>query len=179
MIKDRIKLAEHFNDLGFKRGAEIGVADGRYAEILCQKIPGLHLTAVDPWIPYEGNWRSQDYQQKAYERAVERLTPFKANIVRKTGIEASLDVPDKSLDFVFIDGNHYFDYIMEDIITWSRKVRKGGIVSGHDYYEFRSGGIIKAVDAYVEAHDIDLELTMHNPGGHQDDQAPCWFFVKE
>lgn len=177
-IRDRIELAKFFNQSGFKKGAEIGVADGRYAEILCQNIPGLHLIAVDPWTPYDGNWRSKDYQQKAYETAVERLQSYRPTILRKTSIEASLEVPDESLDFVFIDGDHHFDYIMEDIIAWSRKVRKGGIVSGHDYYEFKTGGIIPAVDAYVKAHNIDLQLTMKNPGGHKDDQCPCWYYQK-
>lgn len=179
MIKDRIKLAEHFNSLGFHRGAEIGVADGRYAEILCQKIPGLKLTAVDPWMPYDGNWRSRGYQENAYKTAQYRLKDYPVRFIKDYSIPASLSILDESLDFVFIDGDHHFDFIMEDIIAWSRKVRKGGIVSGHDYYEFKSGGIVPAVDAYVKAHNIDLQLTLANQGGHKDDQVPCWYFVKE
>lgn len=167
MVKDRIALAEYFNELGFTRGAEIGVADGRYSEILCQKIKGLELLAVDPF-----------YRPGHYERAIERLKPFKVTIKREISMKAVLEVPDKSLDFVFIDGNHKFDYVMEDIIGWSRKVRRGGIVSGHDYYQFHSSGVIQAVNAYVEEHKVDLNLTLRGVAEHKDDQCPCWWFIK-
>lgn len=178
MLTDRIELAKHFNKLGFKVGAEIGVADGRYSEILCKNIPGLKLYCVDPWLPYEDNWRSEKYQQGAYKRAKERLDNYNVEFIKKISIEASLAFQDKILDFVFIDGVHTFDYVMEDIIAWSRKVRKGGIVSGHDYYQFNKSGIIQAVNAYVEEHKIDLNLTLRNEDGHKDDKCPCWWFVK-
>ena len=181
MVRDRIELARYFNKLGFTNGAEIGVADGRYSEILLKNIPNLILKMVDPWMPYEGNWRSSEYQQQAYEKACERVEDYKrGQVIRKTSIEASLDVSDACLDFVFIDGVHTFDYVMEDIIAWSRKVRKGGIVSGHDYYQFRESGVIQAVNAYVEEHKIDLNLTLYSEEDrHKDDRCPCWWFVKK
>jgi hypothetical protein len=58
------------------------------------------------------------------------------------------------LDFVYIDGHHGFDYVMQDLIEWSKVVRPGGIVSGHDYYRFRWAGVVPAVDAYTHAHQI-------------------------
>jgi len=67
---------------------------------------------------------------------------------------------------------------MEDIITWTRKVKKGGIVSGHDMYHFRTGGVFKAVCFYCEANQIELNIIPRYSGGHKDDQAPCWYFVK-
>lgn len=179
IIKDRIDLLKWFNEKGFRYGAEIGSADGRFAQLMCENIPGLQLYCVDPYIPYENNWRSADYQQKAYETALERLSTYNAKIIRTTSIEASLKILDESLDYVFIDGAHDFDHVMEDIIAWSRKVRKGGVVSLHDYYEFKTGGVIRAVNAYVEAHNIDLNLTLRNVAEHKDDQCPCaWWVVK-
>ena len=55
-------LAELFNELEFKRGAEIGVADGRNALTLCEKIPGLKLFCIDPWEVYKDNPRAHDDQ---------------------------------------------------------------------------------------------------------------------
>lgn len=178
-IRNRIELAKYFNQLRFEVGAEVGVADGRYAEILCENIPGLRLWAVDPWMPYDGNWRSKEYQDGAYKKALERLDKYNVVIMPQISMEACRTIEDDSLDFVFIDGDHHFDFIMEDIINWTRKVRKGGIVSGHDYYPFSSGGVITAVDAYVKAHGIDLQITPRNEDGHKDDRVPCWWFVKE
>jgi len=37
------------------------------------------------------------------------------------------------LDFVYIDGHHGFKYVAEDICEWSKKVRKGGVIAGHDF----------------------------------------------
>jgi len=180
LIKDRIELAEHFNKLGFKTVVEIGTADGRYAEILCQKIPMLDmLYTIDPYIPYNGNWRSQDYQNKAYQKAKSRLEKYNAQIINKTSMDALQDFDNGDIDAVFIDGDHHFDYVMEDIIAWSRKVKKGGIVSLHDYYSFSSGGVVEAVDAYVKAHNIDLQLTLKNNDGHQDDRVPCAWWIKK
>ena len=68
--------------------------------------------------------------------------------------EAFDAMPDVSLDFVYIDGDHSFDHAMLDLILWSRKVRPGGIVAGHDYYRFRGAGVVNAVDAYTTAHQI-------------------------
>lgn len=177
-IRNRIELAMYFNQLGFDKGAEIGVADGRYSEILCQKISGLELFSIDPWTPYEGNWRNTEYQKNAYLKAEDRLRKYNVHLLAQTSLTAATDFQDESLDFVFIDGDHRFDPVMLDILLWAPKVRKGGIVAGHDYYEHKAGGVIPAVDAYVKAHNIQLNIIPRDEGAHQDDKVPCWWFVK-
>jgi predicted O-methyltransferase YrrM len=167
MITNRIELAEYFANLGFTKGCEVGTADGRYSEILCQKIKGLELIAVDPF-----------YRKGHEEKARERLKPFNVTIEKMTSMEAVRFVANESLDFVFIDANHSFDYVMEDIINWSRKVKSGGIVSGHDYYHFVNSGVIEAVNKYCEIHRINLNLTAWDNSGYKDDKCPCWWFVK-
>lgn len=162
-------MAKHFADRGFTKGAEVGVADGRYSEILCENIPNLELMAVDPF-----------YRPGHYEKTQERLKKYNATIIRKTSMEAVLDVPDGLLDFVFLDGNHRFDFVMEDIIGWSRKVRTGGIVAGHDYYHFNDSGVVEAVNIFTQLHRIELCLTPRNSRSeaHVDDRVPCWYFTK-
>jgi len=176
--RNRIELAEMFNKLKFKAGAEIGVADGRYSEILCQKIPGVKLYCIDPWSTYE-NWRNEIHQESAYIKAKYRLEKYPdATLIRKTGTEASFEIEDESLDFVFIDGDHHFDYVMEDILVWNRKVKKGGVVSGHDYFHFGDSGIIEAVNCYTSVNKLDLKLTDRNNNGHKDDSQPCFWWRK-
>lgn len=179
MIRDRIELAEEFARRGFKKGAEIGTADGRYAEILCQKIPRLELFCVDPWAVYDGNWRSDDYQQQAYMKANTRLDKFEYTVLlRNTSLEASEIIRDVDLDFVFIDGAHDFDNVMLDIILWSRKVRKGGIVSGHDAYFFTKSGVFEAITDFCKHHKQELVITPRLKDGHIDDRAPIWYYEK-
>lgn len=83
-----------------------------------------------------------------------------------------------SLDFVFIDGDHRFRYIAEDLYEWFSKVKKGGIVSGHDYFCTWSGAhnvIIQVgpvVDAFVKAFGIEDFYTFGN------NKSPSWMFFK-
>lgn len=171
MMQNRIALAEYLKERKFTTGVEIGVATGRYSEILLQKNPFLKsLVCVDPF-----------YRKGHYESTVATLEKYKdrVTIIRETSMKAVLDFPDETFDFVFIDGNHSFDYVMEDIIGWSRKVAKGGIISGHDYYHFHHSGVIEAVNKYCEIHKLVLNLTEWDFNGHIDDKCPCWWFEKK
>jgi cephalosporin hydroxylase len=40
-----------------------------------------------------------------------------------------------SLDFVYIDANHAYNYVVQDIELWYPKVKKGGYLCGHDYID--------------------------------------------
>ena len=72
--------------------------------------------------------------------------------------------------------------VKKDINEWVPKVRQGGIVSGHDYYDFPSGrgGVIQAVDEYIKEHpQYDLQIIpwdRENP--MRDFRQPCWYFYK-
>ena len=148
----REDLFEIYAELGYKEAAEIGVGTGRHAVQLVNHVPGLHLYAVDPWAQY--GRCSQRICDKRYAATVKRLKDKNATILRKTSLEASQEFEDGSLDFVYIDGDHRFDAVMMDIILWAPKVRKGGIVAGHDYYHFYQSGVVDAVRAYTWAHRI-------------------------
>jgi len=54
------------------------------------------------------------------------------------------------LDFVFIDANHMYEPVKEDIEAWYPLIRKDGIISGHDYNGMgdkrRGWGVKRAVD---------------------------------
>ena len=93
-------------------------------------------------------------QKNIFEYAKRYLEGYNIEFVRKTSMDALDDFEDKSLDFVYIDGDHQFDYVMTDLIFWNRKVKSGVIVALHDYCHFHWSGIIRAVDAFVYCHDI-------------------------
>lgn len=180
-MKNRLELAKYFAKLGFKSGAEIGVWDGRYSELLCQNIPKLKLLAVDCWEDRPTMRLKEGELELVYNKTLSRLEPFDVTIVRQSSMKAVRDIPNESLDFVFIDADHTYESVKDDITQWTKKVRPGGIVSGHDYYVTRSGnaGVINAVDEYVKEHGYELKLTQwdkDNPVG--DDRQPCWYFVK-
>jgi hypothetical protein len=175
-VNKRDDLPKFFMDRGFRVGAEIGVMKGEYSLKLCKAIPNLRLYCVDIWDMYPGYdvKASKNHQQEFYEIARSNLWGFfGVEFLKMMSMDAVKCINDKSLDFVYIDGNHDFDYVMEDIIEWSKKVKSGGIVSGHDYFHFPAGdgGVVQAVDCYVSVHKIpQVYLTL--------DRETSWFWFK-
>jgi len=158
----RNDLPDLFIDLGFKEGVELGTRNGDFALKICQA--GLKLNCVDSWLDYpdytspDDNWQTQLNGQ--YEKTKKLLATFSANIIRKLSMDAVKDFKDESLDFIYIDANHDFKYVIEDIFEWSKKIRKGGVIAGHDYFQFDSREKFKnmrvkeAVGAYTNAYGI-------------------------
>ncbi len=158
----RSALGQWCADLGFTRGAEIGVWEGAFSETLCQQAPGLHLICVDPWTSlHDYLERKNDPARmgKAYKVTRRRLAPYACTFLRMTSIEAAAQVPDCSLDFVYLDGNHQLAHVLADLAAWVPKVRAGGIVAGHDYRardKDKSFIQVKpAVDQYTREHGIE------------------------
>lgn len=157
LVGDRIGLKASRRDLGplfassgYSRGAEIGVWEGSYAEHLCQTIPGLTLTCVDPWRPmkdYHERKNDAARLERAYQITQERLKSYDCTFLRMTSLEAVQRIPDGSLDFVYIDGNHSKASVLADLRAWSPKVRSGGIVAGHDYRSDDRKAFIEVKDA--------------------------------
>jgi len=174
----RNDLAVEVAERGFTVGVEIGVERGLYSEVLLTTIPNLRLTCVDAWTAYRG-YRDHVDQAKMdgfYEEAKQRLLPLGATLVRKFSVDAVKDVAPNSLDFVYVDGNHGFDWVMLDLILWSRCVRSGGIVAGHDYIRRlrEPVHVIQATHAYTDAHGITEWWTL---GGHNK-ETRSFFWLK-
>lgn len=180
--------AQTWHELGFTKGAEIGVADGRHSETLCVNNPNLHLYAIDPWQNYEGYI---DYTkgrlEQFYNQAVQRLLPYNVTIIRKRSTEAVRDFADGELDFVYIDGAHDFKSVAEDVCDWAKKVRIGGVVYGHDYYWRwdKPTNIIHVrhvIAAYTYSHLIKPWFALSAYRGAdrtQQDRVQSWMFVRQ
>uniref|UniRef100_A0A6H1ZSN1 Putative methyltransferase n=1 Tax=viral metagenome TaxID=1070528 RepID=A0A6H1ZSN1_9ZZZZ len=159
----RDDLPGFFREKGYRVGAEIGVLKGEFTEKFCQA--GLKIFAIDPWRAFRGQGRDQNRQEQQneyYETARNRLAPYaNCTIIRKTSMEAVNDFSPSSLDFVYIDGCHEFPYVAQDIYEWSKIVKKGGVISGHDYFNTHPGAnnvlchVKAVVDAYTTLYKID------------------------
>jgi len=185
----RKELPIFLKENGYKVGAEIGVYKGEYTINFCRA--GLQIYAIDPWKAFTGQGRTQNRQERQdflFEHAQRYLKQYNnITFIRKTSIDALEDFKDGILDFVYIDGNHDFRHIAEDVFEWSKKVRKGGIVSGHDYYctiPQARNVIIQVkhiIDAYVKTYKIKNFYTFGNtnPLDRRGDSTKSWFWVKE
>ena len=158
---DRVTLAKLFSELGYRTGAEIGTARGSYAITISVNNPNLKLYCVDAWATYDGlnDYTDQNQLDEYLSHAMKRLEPYKnVELIYALSMDAVKQFKDGSLDFVYIDANHEFPYVAEDLFYWSKKVRSGGIVSGHDYLKTpRKDGMVQVkevVHAYTEAFNI-------------------------
>lgn len=157
LIKVRSELPKWLVDNGYLVGAEVGVYKGEYTEMFCQ-VGVKMIYAVDPWTEYRIRrdlitQKRQDFLCGHTHRVLDKYPNCK--IIRKSSMDAVKDFEDESLDFVYIDGNHNLKEVTEDITEWEKKVRKGGIVSGHDYFLSPYYCDVKAaVDAFVATHKI-------------------------
>ncbi len=183
-MKSKYELLEYFAELKFTIGAEIGVAQGEFSESMFKAIPNLKLYCIDIWRPYHGNRLSGSWERNKNFKAIasQKLSKYNAVIINKMSLDAANDIPDNSLDFVFIDANHSFDYVIQDLIIWSKKVKTGGIVSGDDYYSTFRVQVPDAVDAYTKAHKITPNIIDPRPYGIRDRgmfEPPTYWWVKQ
>ena len=155
-----INLLQLLENRKYEIGCEVGVHTGNTTEFLLKNLPNIKkYYAVDPWKiykMYDGSmyrkpghkkFKTMDAAKEQFDKVIK---PFqnKVVILHMTSVEAAKLVKDHSLDWVFIDANHEYEYIKENLKLWSKKVKIGGLISGHDYND-KWSGIKKAVNEFV------------------------------
>lgn len=184
----RDDLPGFFKQMGCKVGAEIGTYEGEFTEKFCKA--GLRMYAVDPWEDNSPHFSDKkNYKEQynsAYVTAVTRLKPYGCKFVKKTSMDAVKDFGNGTLDFVYIDGNHNFRYIVEDIWEWYRKIKPGGVISGHDYellwnnpYRLAACHVKTAVDVMAGIYNVDYYVLGSNYGNRDKHRSWLWIKPKE
>jgi predicted O-methyltransferase YrrM len=127
---------------------EVGNWKGRSASYMGVEIinsgKSIRFDCIDIFTMFEGQ----------YEEFVENIKPLSGiiNPIVGSSNEIVHQYEDDSLDFVFIDANHNYEDVLEDLRNWLPKIKIGGVLAGHDYspdlpYE-HSIGVDKAVDDF-------------------------------
>lgn len=158
--------------MGEVTGVEVGVWDGKMSAQLLSN-PDLTLYMVDTWcVPdkessfYKSGDSTAHFSQEVFDRIMNialNTTGFADNraVIRKGESGVVVDTfPDDKFDFVFIDADHSYEGCSGDIARWWPKVRKGGLLCGHDYntpYK-HTQGVNKAVDEFVKRTGLPIEF---------------------
>ena len=159
---------------------EIGVWKGKsvsYAAVeIIKSQKNITIDAVDSWETADG-WTNETYlkeQVKAgdvYDIFLSNIEPVKHIItpIKMTSIEASKLYVDESLFFVYIDGNHTYEFVKQDIIHWLPKVKSGGYIGGHDIDNPEWPGVRRAVN----------EIFGKNIKIYTSSWSDSWYYYKE
>jgi hypothetical protein len=127
-------------------GVEVGVFKGNSSAAMLKWFPHLHLHMVDPWAHYSELLGEKQFERRSTATAegwaeclesAKRATKSaesRRTILRMSSATAAPLFVDGSLNFVFIDGNHSYVSVKEDIHLWRPKVARGGFLIGHDYW---------------------------------------------
>jgi hypothetical protein len=189
VIASRDLFPEVLNQSGLHGvGVEVGVLKAEYSEWILDHWKDGILHSVDPWRHFgdeyvDGHNLPDALHESNYQAARARLVRFggRSQIHRMTSREASLLFKDDSLDFVYLDAQHHYEAVCEDIACWFPKVRKTGIIGGHDFFEdgdypFGRFGVKKAVLEFAEK--IQRDVLVSSEAFPPPFEAPSWFVVK-
>lgn len=141
---------------GAKVGAEIGVLSGKMSRELLRR-PQTTLYMVDNWQAMSAYRVDQETQDENYLKCLE----VGGIVLRMDSLEAAKSFPDEFLDFVFIDADHSYTAVCNDIAAWLPKLRKGGLLGGHDYAnkgELCGDEVKQAVDDSARVFGFKIEL---------------------
>lgn len=145
-------------------GAEIGVSRGLNSENILEELDIETLYLIDIWKDY--NVHTTVYSKYNYDVVKRKFKNDKrAIIIKGSSKKVAIDFKDYLLDFVYIDANHDFEYVYQDITLWYPKVRVGGVVAGHDI-DYPS--VRKAVEKFCSEKNIKFKI-----------EVPDWWFIKQ
>lgn len=138
-------LKQRFGDKELA-GVEIGIRSGLNAENILSYLNIKKLFLIDPC-----------YSPKA-EKRLKRFSQAIFAIAKSSEVVISLP---SGLDFIYIDGDHSYEAVIQDIELYYPKVKSGGIIGGHDF-AISHLGVCKAVMEFVQKNNLKLQGHIHD-----------------
>jgi hypothetical protein len=197
-IANKFQFGDALNKLNLMgNGAEIGVLKGEFSKELLSRWKG-NLYMIDTWRHMDdyidGNSRDDSYHIECLNTAIANTRPYheRAHIIRMSSEEASKIFPDGFFDYIYIDANHDYEFVKNDLKYWYPKLRVGGLFSGDDYIpeegnkdiwmtDMATGEILEyagkfgvkmAVDEFASERGYTVNYTTDQPYWRQ------WYFIK-
>ena len=152
--------------------AEIGVYNGRLTALWCTKLINLNIIF---------NYYAIDKRDNFENILNENIKPIinNVNIINDFSINAANKFPDNFFDIVYIDANHNYDSVSEDIKTWYPKVKSNGCICGDDFNQ-NYPGLMKAVFDFFEPNITKIGLIIgYNKSFNTSDNYPQWWHIKK
>jgi beta-1,4-mannosyl-glycoprotein beta-1,4-N-acetylglucosaminyltransferase len=126
------------------RVVEVGSWKGRSSSLMAVSLINKHkpfqFDCVDTWEGSVEHQEGQPFQDPdvvnhtLFETFTANMKPVEGHYraIRLPSVEAAKLYENETLDFVFVDAAHDYDNVKADIAAWLPKIKKGGIIAGHD-----------------------------------------------
>lgn len=167
-------LTKVINDNGFKNVAEVGIGYGTHAKYLLKSTKLEKLYLIDPMKYYPNDLFASTIMEmtpripgnnfnEMHELINNYLSPYNSKYtwLRKESLAVeNHEIPDESLDCVFVDGDHSYQAVIADLEFWYKKVRVGGQLLGDDY---SMRDVAAAVRDFTMQNNLKYDL-LYKPG---------------
>jgi hypothetical protein len=157
--------------------AEIGVFKGDFSAEILRIVRPRTLHLVDPWKyetseEYKNSWYggeaggNQDQMDAVYNAVRERfraeIASAQVRIYHMSSADAAARFRPSYLDWVYIDGNHLYEFVKRDLELYYPKIKHGGFLTGDDYGPggWWNDGVQKAVDQFISLEGCTLVSTL-------------------
>jgi hypothetical protein len=142
--------------------SEVGVALGEFSTFLLENLQPELFIAIDtfqmhlqdeiwgkPSRYYFGDSNHEEYYRKAVAKFVDKVSIF--NGLSFEGLHL---MPSDSMDLIYLDANHDYDFIKEEIAIAVSKIKIGGFIILNDYTTYdkfimRDYGVVLATNEFL------------------------------
>ena len=133
----------------FRGRSTVAIAEG------LERVDRPRLIAVDTFAgdPAWDEIAEVSEARRQFDRNTEGIAFLE--VIQAESVRAAEGIADASVDWVFIDALHDYRSVRDDIRAWAPKVKRGGLISGHDYGR---AGVTDAVLAVFD--DVDVEQSI-------------------
>ena len=144
--------------------AEIGVYEGEFSRQILEVAEPELLHLIDPWehsdehpeslfggLGPKGQTSMDDRYEQVRAEFAEEIKAGRVKMHRDLSAPASEKFEDSYFDWIYIDGNHLYEFVEQDLELYYPKIKPGGYIAGDDYGAegWWGNGVQKAVDDFV------------------------------
>jgi predicted O-methyltransferase YrrM len=137
---------------------EIGLGQGKSSGYMAVEIinsgKNIKLDCIDCFDMRDDE--TQDYTMAFLNNLKPIWNMLDISVIQNYSTEASKLYEDNSLDFVFIDGDHSFTAVTDDIEHWLPKLKANGLIAGHDYTQEYINSVVPAVDTFFGKEKVNV-----------------------
>jgi len=157
-------------------GAEIGVHLGEFSSLILSVAKPRKLHLIDPWkyVPdptyqwslYGGEHVTQHDMDARHALVLSKfareIAAGTVEVHRQRSTSAASHLNDDELDFVYIDGDHTYDAVSQDLKAFFPKLKQGGLIIGDDYHlrGWWKDGVVRAFNEFLAASNALVEFKL-------------------